>query len=151
MSDIGSRILQIRKEQGLTQIEFAAKIGLKQTVVGNYEKGIRRVTDRSIADICRVFHVREEWLRSGKEPKMQPVLSKYFSDSGMDDEDKIIINTYLALPQSKRKVFKEYIYQVAEEVIMRRGFEQLRRERKSDDELTVAEKRAIINEELDTE
>ena len=64
---IGDRIRVLRNKNNLnlTQTEFGARIGLKQTAIGLYENGDRNVSDRSISDICREFNVNEEWLRTG--------------------------------------------------------------------------------------
>lgn len=59
------RIKQIRKEAGLTQSEFAAKIGVKPATLGNYEQGIRTPFDAVVTSICREFGISEDWLRNG--------------------------------------------------------------------------------------
>ncbi len=41
---IGQRIARIRKERGFTQVELAAKIGIVQTLVTDYETGRLRLT-----------------------------------------------------------------------------------------------------------
>lgn len=64
--DIGQRIKQVRKESGLTQAKFADRLNLKKSTVGNYEVGLLIPSDRTIADICRVFDINETWLRTGE-------------------------------------------------------------------------------------
>lgn len=59
------RIKQIRKEAGLTQVEFGEKLGVKGNTVTGYETGLRNPTDAVILSICREFGVNEEWLRTG--------------------------------------------------------------------------------------
>ena len=59
------RIKEIRKHAGLTQQEFADKLGLKQNTVASYEIARIIPSDRTIGDICRIFNVNEEWLRTG--------------------------------------------------------------------------------------
>lgn len=59
------RIKEIRKYAGLTQQEFADKLGLKQNTVASYEIARIIPSDRTIGDICRIFNVNEEWLRTG--------------------------------------------------------------------------------------
>lgn len=60
-----NRIKQIRKDVGLTQVEFGEKIGVKGNTVTNYETGLRNPTDAVILSICREFDVSEPWLREG--------------------------------------------------------------------------------------
>lgn len=57
---------KLRQATGLTQQEFAEKIGLTRNFVWMLEKGERIPSDRTISDICRVFNVNEIWLRTGE-------------------------------------------------------------------------------------
>lgn len=62
---ICERIKSVRINAKLTQQEFADSLGLKRNTVGSYEIGKIEPSDRTISDICRVFHVNEIWLRTG--------------------------------------------------------------------------------------
>lgn len=68
MSSVGDRIKQIRKDAGLTQQKFAAKIGTKQNTVAQYEIGRNIPIDPVITAICKEFDIQEDWLRYGLEP-----------------------------------------------------------------------------------
>lgn len=59
------RIKTLRKTLGLTQKQFAEKIGVKQNTVAQYEIGRNIPTDMAINLICREFGVNEIWLRTG--------------------------------------------------------------------------------------
>lgn len=59
------RIRKIRKENKLTQKEFAERLGIKQNTVASYEIGRIGISDSVIVSICREFNVNEEWLRTG--------------------------------------------------------------------------------------
>lgn len=63
-----NRVKIIRQENGLTQSQFAEKIGLSRNYVAMIEIGQRDPSDRTISDICRVFGISEDWLRYGLEP-----------------------------------------------------------------------------------
>ena len=65
---MNTRIKQIRTEAGLTQSQFAEKIGLSRNYVAMIEIGQRDPSDRTISDICRIFDIQEDWLRHGLEP-----------------------------------------------------------------------------------
>lgn len=67
-----NRISELRKSLNLTQEEFGNKLGLSRNYIWMMEKGERVPPDRTIADICRVFGIREEWLRDGLEPMRSP-------------------------------------------------------------------------------
>ena len=70
---MNERISLIRKEAGLTQEEFGARVGgLSRNYIWMIEKGDRIPSDRTISDICREFNVSEEWLRTGEGEMFQP-------------------------------------------------------------------------------
>lgn len=59
------RLKKLRSALGLTQQEFADRIGIKRGTVANYELGRNEPIDAVISLICREFHVSEIWLRNG--------------------------------------------------------------------------------------
>lgn len=61
---VNERIRQVRKDNGLTQDEFASRLGLKRNSVAMIEAG-RATSDQTIFAICREFGVNETWLRTG--------------------------------------------------------------------------------------
>ena len=66
------RFKEIRRLLGITQAEFGKGINISQNYVWMIEKGERIPSDRTIAEICRVYNVNEDWLRDGTgEPFMQ--------------------------------------------------------------------------------
>ena len=64
--EIGKRIKSLRKELGLTQLEFGKRIGLKANTITSYETNVRIPSDSAVRSICREFHVNEKWLRTGE-------------------------------------------------------------------------------------
>ena len=70
---MNERISLIRKEAGLTQEEFGARIGgLSRNYIWMIEKGDRVPSDRTVTDICREFNVSEAWLRTGEGDMFTP-------------------------------------------------------------------------------
>lgn len=66
------RIREIRADQKLTQARFAESIGLTQNYIAQVEMGAKRVSDRTVRDICRIYGVNELWLRTGNGEKYAP-------------------------------------------------------------------------------
>lgn len=62
---MNERIKQVRQTVGLTQSAFATALGLSRNYIAMIEIGQRDPSDRTIADICRVYNVDEVWLRTG--------------------------------------------------------------------------------------
>ena len=60
------RIKAIRKEQNMTQQEFADKLGISRAPIASCEIGRTEPTGSLIALICRTFDVNEVWLRTGE-------------------------------------------------------------------------------------
>ena len=68
-----ARLKAVRKAVGLTQQEFADRLGIKRGAVANYEIGRNDPIDAVISLICREFVVNETWLRTGEGEMFAPV------------------------------------------------------------------------------
>ena len=66
------RIKEVRKSEGLTQVEFGERIGVKGNTITNYETGLRTPTDAVLLSICREFGINEEWLKNGNGEMKKP-------------------------------------------------------------------------------
>jgi len=62
---IGDRIQAVRKRKKLTQKEFGALIGVKQTTLSSYEKGARKVDYEQAKEIANICNVSLDWLYNG--------------------------------------------------------------------------------------
>lgn len=49
----------------IKKVDFAKKISVSAPFISELCSGAKSPSDRTIADICREFNVREEWLRNG--------------------------------------------------------------------------------------
>ena len=65
---MNERIKELRKTLGLTLDKFGERVGLRKSSLSQIENGVNGVTEQLIKSVCREFHVREEWLRTGEEP-----------------------------------------------------------------------------------
>jgi transcriptional regulator with XRE-family HTH domain len=54
---IGRRIRELRRRQGMTQIELAAELGINQSAVSDYEKGEVRIHAAMLAGLAKVLKV----------------------------------------------------------------------------------------------
>lgn len=67
-----NRIKEVRKNANLTQQEFADRLGISRSNIGNYENGSRVPIDAAVKLICAKFNVNETWLRTGEgDPYVQ--------------------------------------------------------------------------------
>ena len=94
--DVGMRLLELRKSLGLTQGEFAEKIGLKFSAISMIELGKAPLKETNMRLICLTFGVNKDWLLNGigemmddeallsvKEKKLYDLFSK-LSPSAQD-------------------------------------------------------------------
>lgn len=89
---MNERIKELRKALGLTQQEFADKLGVKRGAIANYEIGRNEPIDAVVALICRQFDVNETWLRTGEGEMFVPLsrddqITDFMSDLLKNEED----------------------------------------------------------------
>lgn len=73
---IGSRIRELRKRQGMTQVELAKELGLNQTAVSDYENGVVRIHAAMLAALAKTLRSTPDEIlgrekqkkKSGKTP-----------------------------------------------------------------------------------
>lgn len=58
----GSRLLERRKQMGMTQKEVAAALAVAQPVYQRFEKGIYECNYAQIVSLCRLFDVSADYL-----------------------------------------------------------------------------------------
>jgi len=104
---INDRIKHLRKNiLRLSQEEFAQKIDISRSNLGNIEVGRINVTERLIIAICRAFMVNKEWLLQGTGPMYVN------NDDAKIDE---LAEIYRALNETSRKYLKGYVDRLLEE------------------------------------
>lgn len=64
--ELKDRIKKVRKYFGLTQDEFAKRLGTVQNTITGYETGRRNPSGSAQQLICKEFGVNEVWLRTGE-------------------------------------------------------------------------------------
>lgn len=62
---MNERMKELRKLLGVTQQEFADRLGVKRVNIATYETGKSMPGDAVVSLICREFNVSEAWLRTG--------------------------------------------------------------------------------------
>ena len=83
---MNKRIRELRKSLDMTQTDFAQAIGLTQNTITLIETGKRNISDFSVRNICREFHVNEElakkWLANGAQ--VTDAVGKIFKLAGIE-------------------------------------------------------------------
>lgn len=114
---MNERFALVRKALNLTTRKFGEKINITGGAVTNMEKGKRNITDRVISDVCREFHVNEDWLRNGEGLMFKEEdtfsLDDYLNQKNCNEKDIVLIkaftNAYMQFPEELRDSFIDNI------------------------------------------
>lgn len=117
------RITAARKARGWTQAQLAEAIGLSRNYVWMIESGDRTPPDRTIADICRVLGVNENWLRTGEGEMLRQLsedeeLKLIFDQIHMSTDPTIraIIHAYWKLPDNAKAAVRQFSVDAAAQI-----------------------------------
>lgn len=111
------RVKYLRKELlKMKQEDFAQNIKISRSNLGNIETGKVALTDRVSQDICDVFNVNIEWIKTGTNPiyiELNPdeELAKALADLSNENDPFIIqfIKRYWKLDESSREIIKQLL------------------------------------------
>lgn len=120
---MNSRIKKIRVANGMTQQEFADKLGIKRGTIANYELGRNEPIDAVITLICREFNINESWLRTGEGEMMRPVsrdeeISSFMGDvmrGESDDFRRRLVAVLAKLDASEWEILEKMALKLADE------------------------------------
>lgn len=115
-----TRIREIRKEEKMSQQEFADKIHISRSQLSYYESGNVVIPERSQKEICEKFNINLEWLQhgTGEKKKPTPDLSEIDLLMGMfnpeEDEFKTkIITNLLKLDDNGWNAIKQLVENIS--------------------------------------
>lgn len=123
---IGERIKTLRKALGLSQTDFAARIGTVQNTITGYETGRREPSNQVLTLICREFRVSEDWLRTGEGEMFVPtpstVVDQLCEEYDLDGAARVVLEKFITLPPEEQEVIIGYMCSVVDAI--RDGREQ---------------------------
>ena len=120
---MNDRIKEVRTVLGLSQQEFADRIGIKRGAVANYEVGRNEPIDAVISLICREFNVSERWLRTGEGDMFVQIsrdkeIMRFVGDVMQGEDDNFRRRFLLALarlPEERWKDIEDFARQITAE------------------------------------
>lgn len=120
---MNDRIKKVRTALGLSQQEFADRIGIKRGAVANYEVGRNEPIDAVISLICREFNVSERWLRTGEGDMFVQIsrdkeIMRFVGDVMQGEDDNFRRRFLLALarlPEERWADIEDFARQVTAE------------------------------------
>ena len=107
------KLRKLRAELKLSQAAFGAKLGLGQRAIADVEIGRNKLTERNFENICRVFNVNPEWLRTGEGEMFMPTVEKtpldlFVEEKNLTATDRAFIETFANLPQESRAIIANW-------------------------------------------
>ena len=118
------RLKKLRKTLDLTQQEFADKLKVPRNTIGGYEVGKSNPSDAAVNNICNIFNVNEEWLRTGNgemfiELTRDEQIEHFVGDALKSEDDsfkKKFISMLAALDESDWEVLQKISVRIVNEV-----------------------------------
>ena len=107
---LGSRVAQLRKDHGLTQVQLAQALGISQQMVASYEVGRRRIPVSMLQALAKALSVEVDMLLGDESAKARakrgpvPTLARH-------------MERISALPKTQQK----FVIQVIETVLAQQG------------------------------
>lgn len=112
------RLKRLRKTLGITQQEFADKIGIKRNTIATYESGRNEPIDAVISLICREFNVSEKWLRNGEGEMFLDLSEDEFVKAAASLSNDVFVRSliveYWKLDDDGKKLFREFIHRLSD-------------------------------------
>ena len=114
---MNERLREARKALGLTQTDFAKRIGVTNPTISQIENGKIALTERVVIAVCREFSINENWLRTGEgemkaetnDTLIQRITKAYNSSPLI----QAMIDGYMKLPEEHKTAVDEYVVDVA--------------------------------------
>lgn len=122
METTNQRIAMIVKQSGLNKTAFSEKINVSPSMVSLICSGKTGVSDRTISDICRVFGVSEDWLRTGEGEmrlnldRKEELTAIFAQIAASDDAKARLVKAFAMLPDEAYPKLEEYIKKIAQEL-----------------------------------
>jgi transcriptional regulator with XRE-family HTH domain len=113
MEVINKRIIDLRKNLNLNQVQFAKKIGVTSQLINKIESGASNITEPNIRLICLTFGVHEEWLRHGTGEMLD-------DEALLSEKEKRLLALFRQLSPRARTMLIEYAEKlIADEAALR--------------------------------
>lgn len=82
---MNERISELIDTLKISKTAFAEKLNVSQAFISQICSGVKKPSDRTVADICAKFNVNEKWLRKGEgsmfvEMSRDEVISQYLGE-----------------------------------------------------------------------
>jgi len=118
--NIGDRIRELRQALGLSQTEFAERLGKTRRTIQHWESGNITPPDNVLRLIEQTFSVNPEWLRHGKGEMFRPKNEAFGADPleivAERIVDRIIKKRGIKISEEKRRKVVKKLAELIEQV-----------------------------------
>ena len=128
MSNINSRLLELRKALDLTRAAFGEPVGVSDSVIKNIEYEKTEPKPLLIQQICKTYNVNPEWLEAGEGEMFAPrtedeELAQIFGELFGPDVDprirrsvRTIVNALKSVPPEAIPLIRDFAQQIADDL-----------------------------------
>lgn len=116
---MSERIRILRQALGLSQTDFAKKMGMTRSMVSNMELGLIDIPDYKIEMISKAFNANLVWLRTGEGEMFNPAsqsLDALAEANQVDDLTRAVVVTLLEMSPTQREAFQAIVHKVADKM-----------------------------------
>ena len=107
--EFSERLINLRKEAGLTQVDVAEKLGISQPAYASWERGIKKPTQDNLVKLSKILYVSVDYLLGNTENRQtSDVLEDIellfrMNSKGLTEEEKELFKKELIEFMKKRK------------------------------------------------
>ena len=120
MDNINIRITKLRKILNLSMEKFGNQVGITKSSINAIEKGRNNPSERTIMLICKAYNVSPLWLKEGVGDIFldfpENELDRIVQDYALDENDKLLIETFLESSESDRQAIKNFLQTFAKKI-----------------------------------
>lgn len=116
---MSERIRLLRQTLGLSQTEFAKKMGMTRSMISNLELGLIEIPEYKLEMICKAFNVRMHWLRTGEGEMFNPAnasLDAMAEANRIDPVTRAIVEGLIEMPEAQREAFIGLIFSISDKI-----------------------------------
>ena len=122
--NFGKQLKMLRKHLRMTQAQFAARIGLKQNTIAQYEQNLRVPSDIAIKSICREFHANPDWLIHGEAPMFlidkKKIIDQKVEEYNGSDMFREMLEIFANLPADAQVAFENFVAMLSQQLAVTR-------------------------------
>ena len=94
--NLGQKLKKYRKDNGFTQEQLGAQLGITKSAIVNYETGIRKIPFDVLASLCDLYKVRIDDLIT-KQTTLNDILENEIGQTPLSEKQERLLINYIEL------------------------------------------------------